>query len=119
LVNASDMAGFSRQEQLFLSILVACQRRDIDPDFADSLPKRLRKPIRHTLLCMRLAWIFCRTREDKAIPAIEISLSDSAINLVLPAEWMENHPLSVADLDDETRILKSIDLHMEISYERN
>jgi exopolyphosphatase/guanosine-5'-triphosphate,3'-diphosphate pyrophosphatase len=116
LVEASDMAGFSRQEQLFLSALVGFQRRDIPEDHAAGLPKRLRKALPVSLLCMRLSWIFCRTREDEAIPEVLITLDGSRVNLTLSAEWMEKHPLTLADLEYEQQALQTIGLKLEINF---
>jgi exopolyphosphatase/guanosine-5'-triphosphate,3'-diphosphate pyrophosphatase len=116
LVEASDMAGFSRQEQLFLAALVGHQRRDIPRDFADRLPDRMHRPLTITLLCMRLAWIFCRTRDDGAIPEIRVGLNGNRVRLVLSADWMENHPLTMADLEAETQALQSTGLQLELSY---
>ena len=116
LVEASDMAGFSRQEQLFLAALVGFQRRDIPGDFAARLPKRLRKALRITLLCMRLAWIFCRTREDEAIPSFRIKLVDETVGLALPASWPDTHPLTFADLEYEQQALQTTGLDLQIIY---
>ncbi len=116
LVEASDMAGFSHQEQLFLAALVGFQRRDIPEDYAARLPKRLLKPLRITLLCMRLAWVFCRTREDEAIPGIRISLVKKVVYLALPAHWMEAHPLTMADLEYEQQALQMTGLDLQIVY---
>jgi len=116
LVEASDLAGFSRQEQLFLAALVGYQRRDIAPDYAARLPTRLHRPLSSILLCMRLAWVFCRTREDGATPEISIRLEDTRIRLVLPAGWMETHPLTVADLEYEMQALQTLGLQLEINY---
>jgi len=116
LVEASDMAGFSRQEQLFLAALVGYQRRDIPEDYSAGLPKRLRKALRITLLCIRLAWIFCRTREDEEIPVFRIKLADETVYLALPADWMETHPLTVADLEYEQQALRTTGLDLQIVY---
>ncbi len=116
LVEASDMAGFSHQEQLFLAALVGFQRRGIPEDYAARLPKRLYKPLRITLLCMRLAWIFCRTREDEAIRSFRIKLVDTTVHLALPAHWMEAHPLTVADLEYEQQALQMTGLDLQIAY---
>lgn len=116
LVEASDMAGFSRQEQLFLAALVGFQRRDLPADYAARLPKRLHKALRITLLCMRLAWIFCRSREDQAIAAFRIRLADPEVFLALPAHWMETHPLTMTDLESECRALKKTGLDLQIVY---
>jgi exopolyphosphatase/guanosine-5'-triphosphate,3'-diphosphate pyrophosphatase len=116
LVEASDMAGFSRQEQLFLAALVGFQRREIPKDFTARLPLRLHRALSVTLLCMRLAWIFCRTREDEAIPDFTITVDGARVHLCLPSDWMENHPLTVADLEFEEGALRTIGLHLAISY---
>jgi exopolyphosphatase/guanosine-5'-triphosphate,3'-diphosphate pyrophosphatase len=116
LVEASDMAGFSRQEQLFLAALVGFQRRDIPKDYAARLPKRLRKALGITLLCIRLSWIFCRTREDEAIPDIDISLDAPGVCLALSTSWMENHPLTIADLEYEEKALQMLGLQLKIIY---
>ncbi len=114
LVEASDMAGFSRQEQLFLAALVGFQRRDVPKDYAARLPRRLHEALRITLLCMRLCWIFCRTREDEAIPNFSITLEADRVCLTLSANWMENHPLTIADLEDEELVLRTIGLQLDL-----
>jgi len=116
LIEASDMAGFTRQEQLFLASLVGFQRRIIPSDFAARLPVRLHKALTITLLCMRLSWIFCRTREDDAIPDIKIKFVAPGVRLVLSAIWMENHPLTIADLEFEIQALQTIGLQLDIDY---
>jgi exopolyphosphatase/guanosine-5'-triphosphate,3'-diphosphate pyrophosphatase len=110
------MAGFSHQEQLFLAALVGFQRRDIPEDYAARLPKRLYKPLRITLLCMRLAWIFCRTREDEAIPTFRVKLVKTTVHLELPGHWMEAHPLTIADLEYEQQALRMTGLDLQIAY---
>jgi len=116
LVEASDMAGFSRQEQLFLAALVGFQRREIPERYNSRLPKRLHTALRLTLLCMRLSWIFCRTRDSEAIPSVSIAFKAPMVCVTLPAAWMENHPLTVADLEYEIQALKAIGLQLEITY---
>ena len=116
LVEASDMAGFTRQEQLFLAALVGFQRRAIPRDYSSNLPGRLRPALNICLLCMRLSWIFCRTREVDAIPDITIMLDDAVVRLALPAHWKDDHPLTIADLEDEEQALKPTGLRLEIVY---
>ena len=110
------MAGFSRQEQLFLAALVGYQRRDISPGYTSRLPARLHPALNIALLCMRLAWIFCRTREDDAIPDFKVKLKGSSIYLVLPDDWKENHPLTITDLEYEIVALQTTGLQLEIKY---
>lgn len=116
LVEASDLAGFSRQEQLFLAALVGFQRRDIPSSYSARLPVRLHGALSVTLLCMRLSWIFCRTREDEAIPEFDIKLDHARVRLILPPVWMDNHPLTMNDLEYEVSALQSIGLQLELSH---
>ena len=116
LVEASDMAGFTHQEQLFLASLVRFQRRDIPANFATRLPGRLCDPLCTALICIRLAWIFCRTREDDAIPSASIKLDGRRARLVLKQGWMDEHPLTVADLEYEKKALKAAGLKLDIEY---
>ena len=116
LVEASDMSGFSRQEQLFLAALVGFQRRDIPAAYAANLPGRLHRALVITLLCMRLSWVFCRTREDDAIPDFKLRLKGSRVRLVLSDDWRENHPLTIADLEYEIKALQTTGLQLEIEY---
>ena len=115
LVENSDMAGFTRQEQLFLAALVRHQRRAIPRSFTDPLPPRLHEPLRTTLWCLRFACILCRSREDAAIPAFRLSAGDTTITAAFGAEWMETHPLTVFDLQQEAKDLKAIGLQFRIS----
>jgi len=116
LVEASDMAGFSRQEQIFLATMVGLQRRDIPENFSLRLPKRLRKALRITLICIRLAWIFCRSREEQAIPAFRIGLEESIIYLALQEAWLDSHPLTSADLEYEQNALTAIGLELRVIF---
>lgn len=114
LVANSDMAGFSRQEQLFLAALVRFHRRSIPSSFADNLPSRLMEPLRMTLFCLRFACVLCRTREAKSIPEFKLSGTDNRITVDFPPEWKENHPLTMADLRQESQQLKAIGLQFQV-----
>jgi len=115
LVENSDLAGFTRQEQLFLAALVQNHRRAIPSGFTDKLPARLHEPLRMTLFCLRFAWILCRSREDEAIPSFRLSSGDNSITVSFSERWRENHPLTMFDLRQESNGLPSIGLQLAIS----
>jgi exopolyphosphatase/guanosine-5'-triphosphate,3'-diphosphate pyrophosphatase len=115
LVENSDLAGFTRQEQLFLAALVQFHRRAIPSEFTDKLPVRLHEPLRMTLFCLRFACILCRSREDAAIPSFRLSSSDNSITVSFSEQWRENHPLTIFDLRQESSGLPSIGLQLAIS----
>jgi exopolyphosphatase/guanosine-5'-triphosphate,3'-diphosphate pyrophosphatase len=112
LVQHSDMAGFTQQEQHFLSALVGYHRRPIPRDYARQLPARLHQPLRFSLMCLRLACILCRTRDDGAIPLFKVKATDKGIKLDFPEAWCAAHPLTVTDLYQEVLQLRSIGLEL-------
>jgi len=114
LVENSDMPGFTRQEQLFLAALVRNHRRVIPRGYADKLPSRMHEPLRMTLMCLRLACILCRSRDDSAIPAFRLSGTDNTMTVGLPRDWVAAHPLTVFDLQQESKDLKSIGLQFRV-----
>ncbi len=116
LVLESDMAGFSRQEQLFLSALVRHHRRATTHTYAASLPPRLHGPLRYALFCLRFAWILCRTRDDKAIPGFTLDLDESRVRASFDPAWLEAHPLTVADLEHERLQLRNLGLKLSFNH---
>jgi exopolyphosphatase/guanosine-5'-triphosphate,3'-diphosphate pyrophosphatase len=108
------MAGFSRQEQLFLAALVRNHRRAIPSDYADKLPSRLIEPLRMTLFCLRFACVLCRTRDDHSIPTFKLSGNDNMITVDFAEDWKENHPLTMTDLQQESENLSAIGLQFRV-----
>jgi exopolyphosphatase/guanosine-5'-triphosphate,3'-diphosphate pyrophosphatase len=115
LVEHSDMSGFTRQEQMFVAALVRNHRRAIPRGFTDKLPTRLHEPLRLTLLCLRLACVLSRSRDDEALPRFRLSGSDNMISVSFPESWKEAHPLTLFDLRQETRDLASIGLVLRVT----
>jgi len=114
LVEHSDMAGFTRQEQSFLAALVRNHRRSIPKGYADKLPTRLHEPLRMTLFCLRFASILCRSREDDAIPSFRLDGGDGMITVIFPDKWEDSHPLTLFDLQQESSDLESIGLQFRV-----
>jgi exopolyphosphatase/guanosine-5'-triphosphate,3'-diphosphate pyrophosphatase len=115
LVQNSDMTGFTQQEQQFLAVLTRCHRRAIPRDFARSLPGRLMDPLRFTLFCLRFACILCRTRDDLAIPGFRLQLTDHQVSAQFPPQWLQTHPLTLADLRLEEQQLRQVGLQLAIA----
>lgn len=117
LVQESDMAGFTQQEQRFLAALVRHHRRAIPGAYANDLPTRLHEPLRLLLFCLRFACIVCRTRDDQALPKFRIRRSAHDIAVQFTADWAMGHPLTVADLKQERTQLKRVGLYLDISLD--
>ncbi len=114
LVEESDMAGFSQQEQAFLANLVRYHRREIPEGYAANLPARLHEPLRLLLLCLRLAIVFCRTRDDSAMPDLVLDREGHRLVLQLAPGWAMAHPLTIADLENERDQLRITGLNLEL-----
>lgn len=115
LVRESDMAGFTQQEQAFLATLILFHRRDIPRKYAGTLPPRLHEPLRLLLFCLRLACVFCRTRDDTAIPDFALERDGHDLSLRVDAAWAMAHPLTLADLEHERGKLRIMGLQLDLS----
>jgi exopolyphosphatase/guanosine-5'-triphosphate,3'-diphosphate pyrophosphatase len=101
----SDLSGFSEQGQFYLAALVGAHRRVLDD--AKLGPLRLvdgERAIRLAVL-LRLAVRINRGREPAPQP--ELHVIDQRIDLVFPAGFLETHPMTRADLEDERDTLRA------------
>lgn len=105
LVEHSDIAGFSRQEQKMLSVLIRCQRRNISRSAVDSLPDRLSVPGLRLIVLLRLAVLLHRGHEREALPRLKLKVDARALELRAPRNWLDRHPLTGNDLDAESAYL--------------
>jgi len=115
LVEYSDLAGFSLLEQGFLATLVRCHRRKFRRLLVETLPEdRQEKTIRLAIL-LRLSVLLHRNRSQAEEPEIRVSATEQSIQLKFPEGWLEQHPLTLADLDQEKKHLKPVCYKLEYS----
>ncbi len=113
LANA-DMAGFPREEQKLLSIMVGSHRRKPAIEEADDLmPPWDRRAPAMTLL-LRLAVLLNRGRSSVALPDIRLTPRADALEVQFPANWLDDHPLTVADLQAEIENLKTVGFRLRV-----
>jgi exopolyphosphatase/guanosine-5'-triphosphate,3'-diphosphate pyrophosphatase len=116
ILENSDMPGFSRQDQLALAALVRGHRRKLlraSFDFAAPTAESL---LRLALL-LRLATRLHRTRSPRALPAFRLRASGNTLELRFPASWLERHPLTSADLEEEDSLLADCSVRFRIVTE--
>jgi len=94
----SDIAGFSRQEQQVLAALVRTHRRGVPKTAFDALPDRLLLSARRKAALLRLAVLLHRAHDGDEIPRLDLSVGASRLQLVLERRWIEGRPLLRADL---------------------
>jgi exopolyphosphatase / guanosine-5'-triphosphate,3'-diphosphate pyrophosphatase len=114
VVEHSDIAGFSNQEQQTLAALLRCQRRSPSMTRIDALPERLAVPARHLMLLLRLAVLLHRGHERQAAPELRLAMHDRELTLQVAAGWLSTHPLTRSDLDVERELLDEAGFRLEI-----
>ncbi len=111
LVSNADMPGFSQRDQSRLAMLLLGQRGRLQK--LASLPAgdanwRL-------LVCLRLAVLLHRSRDDQAPPALAIRESPGGFQLDLPAAWLDGNPLALAALREESLLWGRIGSQLRLS----
>jgi exopolyphosphatase/guanosine-5'-triphosphate,3'-diphosphate pyrophosphatase len=113
LANA-DMAGFPREEQKLLAIMVGSHRRKPAIEEADELAAPWDKRAPAMTLLLRLAVLLHRGRSSVALPAIKLAARADSLEIRFPPGWLEDHPLTVADLQLEIENLKTVGFRLRV-----
>jgi exopolyphosphatase/guanosine-5'-triphosphate,3'-diphosphate pyrophosphatase len=115
ILRHADMAGFSRQEQQLLAAIVEAHRRKPDKAMFAALPQRYRQLSRQITALLRLAVLFRRARRAESLPSLRLQASGQQLHLQLPADWLEHHPLSEADLVQESPPMTELGMALGVS----
>ena len=97
----SDIAGFSQQEQRMLAAIVRAHRRRVPKSAFDALPERLLASTRRITALLRLAVALHRSHEPDALPELRLVADGDRLTLSLPRPWVEARPLLASDLATE------------------
>lgn len=108
----SDLAGFSRSEQQLLAALVRGHRRKYPLAVFESLPKKLIEPAQRLCMLLRLAVLLQRGHRRQTLPEIEVRAKKQSVELRFPDLWLDEHPLTRADLQTEAQYLKKADFKL-------
>lgn len=115
LVEHSDMAGFSRQEQQMMALLVRGHRRNIPADRFNEFGSDA-TPLLRLCVVLRLAILLHRVRNTRhCIPDLELRASGNKLSIRFPAGWVEDNPLAAADLAKESQWLARVNHHLEVA----
>jgi exopolyphosphatase/guanosine-5'-triphosphate,3'-diphosphate pyrophosphatase len=114
LVAHSDLPGFSREEQQALAAMVRGQRRSFPRKHIKQLSDDMQQATLRLTILLRLSLVFNRGRSEKTDTHVGLSLHRNTLILTLPSGWLEEHPLTEADLLQERQELKEIDIRLKI-----
>jgi exopolyphosphatase/guanosine-5'-triphosphate,3'-diphosphate pyrophosphatase len=110
LANA-DMPGFSKKEQVRLSLLALAHRGNL---------KKLIGLLTDTddyalAMSLRLAALFYRNRSDVALPEIQLSLTGAKYGLSVSPAWLKLNPLTEAALQEEVKQWKALGVSLQLA----
>ena len=114
ILRNADLAGFSRQEQQLLAAIVESHRRKPDKATFSALPQRYRQLARYITALLRLGVLFRRARRAESLPQMQLAATTQRLRLTVPAAWIDQHPLSEADLEQEQAPLNELGLLLEV-----
>ncbi|WP_368562064.1 exopolyphosphatase [Pseudoxanthomonas sp. UTMC 1351] len=106
----SDIAGFSRQEQQVLAVLVRTHRRNISKNAFESIPDRLLVSAKRKAALLRLAVLLHRAHDNEFIPKLELSADGEKLELIVGKRWLESRPLLRSDLIGEAEDMQGLGL---------
>src|SRR5690606_19618145 len=114
VIEHSDIAGFSRQEQQFLGALVRTHRRRVPKSAFDALPDRLLDSARRSAALLRISALLHRARDADEIPRLDLEVAGSRLILRMDRRWLEMRPLLRADLESEPADIASLGIDLAI-----
>ncbi len=113
IIENSDLLGFTLAEKSALALLVRYHRRKIDQDAFKGLPDAERERLLRLLSLLRLAALFHRGRHAETLDEINIKIKEGQITVIAPRDWLEENPLTYAELQAEAERLTHVNIKLK------
>ena len=110
LLEHLDLPGFTLTEQSQLAWLVLSHRRRLPVE--THMPHG--KSLIHLSVILRLAVMFRRNRSNDVIPPIKLARDGTHYTLAVDRKWLNAHPLTRMDLDEEMQYLGATSIQLTI-----
>ncbi len=117
LLRYSDMAGFSRTEQERLALLVGAHRRKLREEQGLALLDHGGEGLLLTAVLLRLAVLLNHARQNLTTPPpwqLQVQAA-RRLHLNFSRAWLDKHPLTLMDLQQEAGHLVSIEIDLSFS----
>ena len=116
LIANSELAGFSRQEQAMLAMLIRCHRRKFPPqEEMARFPEELHEKLYKLAVLIRLSVVINRSRTGQQNTDLAVTAGDANLKIVFPDAWLAKNPLTEADLATEADYLSAINFSLKFS----
>ena len=114
LLRYSDLPGFSQQFQRELATLVRGHRRKFSNAIFEGLDADDLSRLTYLCVLIRLAVLIQHPRNHEAPPALTLTPKKNGLNVSFPKGWLDNRPLTLADLENERDYLAKQDFELTV-----
>ncbi len=115
IVRNSDLQGFSQTEQRLLAALVRLHRGRFALETFDEVPTIWVEPLKRLAMILRLAYLLHRSRAPDLKPPVRVAANRRGYDLSFNRKtWLADHPLTIADLEQETEYLTAAQLKVKL-----
>jgi exopolyphosphatase / guanosine-5'-triphosphate,3'-diphosphate pyrophosphatase len=115
LLEHADMPGFPQEEQRLLAYVVGAHRRKLGLAALQELSPPWHIKAEYLIVILRLAVLLHRGRSAEVLPSIEFQAKDRALEITFPRGWLDAHPLTAIDLENEIEYLKAAGFRLRVS----
>lgn len=115
LLRYSDLPGFTQQFQRDLATLVRGHRRKFASAIFEGLDPEDIARLRYLCVLVRLAVLIQHPRNMELPPAFNLTAHKDKLVLEFPEGWLDDRPLTLADLENERDYLAKQDFVLELN----
>lgn len=115
LLRNADLPGFSQEEQEQLAVLALGHRGKLDPALLADIAQGDQNHVIRLVVIMRLAALFKYVEQLEQLPDFSIKASKDNLKLDFPERWLEQHPLTAAELENEIASLEKLGVVLTVA----
>jgi len=113
LLRNADLPGFSQEEQEQLALLVQGHRGKLRDHLLAEFSGTERARLRYLLAVLRLAARFKYVEILEQMPEFQVQAGENAITLEFPPDWLDSHPLTFSELEQELGYLRKLGIQLK------
>jgi exopolyphosphatase / guanosine-5'-triphosphate,3'-diphosphate pyrophosphatase len=115
LLEHADMPGFPQEEQRILAYVVGSHRRKMHLEALQDLSPPWHIKGEFLTVLLRLAVLLHRGRSAAPLPRIQLQAKARSLEITFPRGWLDDHPLTAADLENEVEYLRAVGFRLRVS----
>ncbi|MCH8538427.1 MAG: exopolyphosphatase [Alkalimonas sp.] len=112
ILQHANLPGFNQEQQRLLAAMVRFHRRKLKLEELPKLHLYPQQKVVPLLVLLRLAVLLNQKRRDHWLPEFKVKASNQQLQLKLPADWLLEQPVLIADLQHEQRLLAKVNFEL-------